>query len=127
MADPKDLQVIIHTSGEGWVKQVAEAYRMRKPIILEDDAHVGVDPRKDTLLQMGVKADLSRREWSGVLISLGLAGVGLWLVVMAVLDPEPFSKVAVAIVAGAVLLACTQSPGSRIIEIQMRTMAEALA
>ena len=29
-------------------------------------------------------------------------------------------------VAGAVLLACTQSPGSRIIEIQMRTMNEAL-
>jgi len=29
-------------------------------------------------------------------------------------------------VAGAVLLACTQSPGSRIIEIQMRTMSEAL-
>jgi 3-oxoacyl-[acyl-carrier protein] reductase len=30
-------------------------------------------------------------------------------------------------VAGAVLLACTQSPGARIIEIQMRTMAENLA
>lgn len=30
-------------------------------------------------------------------------------------------------VAGAVLLACTQSPGSRIIEIQMRTMDEPLA
>ena len=30
-------------------------------------------------------------------------------------------------VASAVLLACTQSPGSRIIEIQMRTMAEGLA
>jgi short-subunit dehydrogenase len=30
-------------------------------------------------------------------------------------------------VAGAVLLACTQSPGARIIEIQMRTMKEALA
>jgi NADP-dependent 3-hydroxy acid dehydrogenase YdfG len=30
-------------------------------------------------------------------------------------------------VAAAVLLACTQSPGSRIIEIQMRTMAEPLA
>jgi 3-oxoacyl-[acyl-carrier protein] reductase len=29
-------------------------------------------------------------------------------------------------VAAAVLLACMQSPGSRIIEIQMRTMAEAL-
>jgi 3-oxoacyl-[acyl-carrier protein] reductase len=30
-------------------------------------------------------------------------------------------------VAGAVVLACTQSPGARIIEIQMRTMAESLA
>ena len=30
-------------------------------------------------------------------------------------------------VTGAVLLACKQSPGSRIIEIQMRTMAESLA
>lgn len=30
-------------------------------------------------------------------------------------------------VAGAVLLACTQSAGSRVIEIQMRTMAESLA
>jgi 3-oxoacyl-[acyl-carrier protein] reductase len=29
-------------------------------------------------------------------------------------------------VAGAVLLACTQSSGSRIIEIQMRTMKESL-
>jgi NADP-dependent 3-hydroxy acid dehydrogenase YdfG len=37
----------------------------------------------------------------------------------AMLEPED--------VANAVLLACTQSPGSRIIEIQMRTMAEPLA
>jgi len=37
----------------------------------------------------------------------------------AMLDPED--------VAGAVLLACSQAPGSRIIEIQMRTMAEPLA
>ena len=35
------------------------------------------------------------------------------------LDPED--------VAGVVLLACTQSAKSRIIEVQMRTMAEALA
>lgn len=34
------------------------------------------------------------------------------------LDPED--------VAGVVLMACTQSPGSRIIEVQMRTMVEAL-
>ena len=37
----------------------------------------------------------------------------------AMLDPED--------VAGVVLMACTQSPRSRIIEVQMRTMAESLA
>ncbi|MBK9990974.1 MAG: SDR family oxidoreductase [Verrucomicrobia bacterium] len=37
----------------------------------------------------------------------------------AMLDPED--------VAGVVLMACTQSPQSRIIEVQMRTMAESLA
>jgi NAD(P)-dependent dehydrogenase (short-subunit alcohol dehydrogenase family) len=37
----------------------------------------------------------------------------------AMLEPED--------VAGVVLMACTQSPGSRIIEVQMRTMDEALA
>ncbi len=65
---------------------------------------------------------------------LALAGEGARLVVTArrqerldelvarawgMLEPED--------VAGAVLLACTQSPGSRISEIQMRTMAEPLA
>ena len=42
----------------------------------------------------------------------GVAGSGM-------LDPED--------VAGVVLMACTQSPQSRIIEVQMRTMAEPLA
>jgi 3-oxoacyl-[acyl-carrier protein] reductase len=37
----------------------------------------------------------------------------------AMLDPED--------VAGVILMACTQSPKSRIIEVQMRTMAESLA
>jgi 3-oxoacyl-[acyl-carrier protein] reductase len=30
-------------------------------------------------------------------------------------------------VASVVLMACTQSPGSRIIEVQMRTMGESIA
>ena len=37
----------------------------------------------------------------------------------SMLDPDD--------VAGAIVLACTQSPGSRIIEIQMRTMSESIA
>lgn len=95
---------LIKTSAVGWLKQAAEAYKARQPFLLEDDAHIGVDPREDTLMRMGLKAQLSARAWSAVMISVGIAGVGAWLIVMAVLDPEPYSKVAMAIVTGAILL-----------------------
>lgn len=50
--------------------------------------------------------------------ALGLGRTVEGVAASTMLEPED--------VAGAVLLACTQSPGSRIIEIQMRTMSEAL-
>lgn len=106
MLDPKALttEVLIRTSAANWLRDAASAYRAKIPFQLEDDAQLGIDPREDSLFQMGKKASLSPREWSGVMVSLGVAGVGAWLVVMAVLDPEPYTKVATAIVAGAVLL-----------------------
>jgi hypothetical protein len=84
--------------------ELARAYKAREPLVLEDDAEIGIDPRRDSILDMGRRSDLSARDWYGVLISLGVAAVGAWLLVMAVLDPEPYSKVAVAIATGAVLL-----------------------
>lgn len=50
--------------------------------------------------------------------ALGKGRTEAGVVASTMLEPED--------VAGAVLLACTQSPGSRIIEVQMRTMSEAL-
>src|SRR4051812_35720450 len=95
---------LIRTSKKGWMNELAIVYKARLPFVLEDDADVGIDPREDTLVRMGLKAGLTRREWSGLLITLGIAGIGAWLLVMAVLDPEPYSKVAAAIATGAVLL-----------------------
>jgi hypothetical protein len=102
--EPDEPRAIIHTSAEGWLKQVAEYYREKREFTLIDDANVGVDPRKDSVVTMGRKASLTRHEWTGVLVSVGIAGVGAWLVVMAVLDPEPYSKVMSAILAGAALV-----------------------
>lgn len=97
-------ELLIKTSFPQWLKQLAEAYKDRTHVVLQDDAQVGIDPRVDTLLKMGIKARLAKREWAGVLISLGIAGMGAWLIVMAVLDPEPYTKVAATIACGAVLL-----------------------
>ena len=97
-------EMMIKTSSAGWFSQLARAYKLRARVVLVDDANVGIHPDSDTLLDMGKRARLSPREWAGVLVSLGMSAVGAWVIVMAVLDPEPYSKVVSTIVAGAVLL-----------------------
>ena len=94
----------VRTSRKEWVVEVAQKYKEQHHFILVDDAHLGIDPRTDTLFRMGQKADLSRNEWLAVIISLGVAVGGAWLVYMAVVDPEPYSKVAFAIGAGVVMV-----------------------
>ena len=95
---------MIKTSSAGWFTQLARAYKLRARVVLVDDAKVGISPDSETLLDMGKRARLSAREWAGVLVSLGMSIVGAWVIVMAVLDPEPYSKVVSTIVAGAMLL-----------------------
>jgi hypothetical protein len=96
--------LVIRTSVAGWMSELAKAYRSKTPLELVDDALVGIDPRSQTILDMGRKGRLTAQEWTGVLVTLGVASVGAWLLVMAVLDPEPYSKVAAAIATGAILL-----------------------
>jgi hypothetical protein len=99
----QDKQVI-KTSTVGWLESLAKAYKERQAVILQDDAQIGIDPKSDTLLRMVLKAKLSPREIAGVVISLGVSVLGAWLVVMAVLDPEPYSKVAAVIATGAAMV-----------------------
>jgi hypothetical protein len=86
------------------MSELANAYKDKVSLYLIDDASVGIDPRSQTILDMGLKGGLSAQEWTGVIVSLGVASAGAWLLVMAVLDPEPYSKVGLAILTGAVLL-----------------------
>ena len=104
MDQAQGVTTIIRTSAPGWMSELARAYKSRSPVELVDDAGIGIDPGSQTILDMGRRSGLSAREWAGVLVSLGVATVGAWLLVMAVLDPEPYSKVAAAIATGAVLL-----------------------
>ena len=66
-------------------------------------------------------------EASGMLIGTAVRPAQLSEVAYASTLAREFNMLEPEDVAGAVLLACKQSAGSRIIEIQMRTMAEPLA
>jgi hypothetical protein len=99
-----DKEIIIQTSESGWLKQVAKAYRDRHSVVIVDDADIGIDPQNQSLLAMGRQAGLGRQEWASVLISLGMSGAGLWMVITAILDPEPTSKLGLLILGGSVLI-----------------------
>lgn len=94
----------VRTSEPGWLQALAQAYRDELPVLVVDDAGVGIDPLNQSLLTMGKQAGFSRREWGGVLVSLGMSGFGLWMVVAAILSPEPTSKLGLLVAGGSVLL-----------------------
>ena len=105
MADQDEILPtrVIRTTSPDWLSQLAAVYKAKQPITLIDDAQIGINPEEHTLLEMGKKSKLTVQEWVGVVIALGVSALGAWLVVMAVIDPEPWSKVGFAIGAGVVM------------------------
>ena len=108
---------IIRTSEKGWLTRLARAYRGRTPVELIDDAKVGIDPQSQTLMTMGLSARLSPTDWVAVGVSLGLSVAGVAFVVLAVLDPEPTSKLGLLVGGGAL---CALTGGVSAVGILIR-------
>ncbi len=112
-----DDEITVRTSESGWLARLADAYRERRPITLIDDARVGIDPNNESLLEMGRRARLTPRDWGGVMVSLGMTGIGLWMVFAAILDPEPTSKLGLLVGGGT---ACILGGGFSAVRILTR-------
>ena len=95
-------ETTIRTSEQGWFQHLVEAYRDRTSILLVDDAHVGIDPSQQSLMAMGLKAGLTRTEWTAVGVALGMSAAGIMMLIMAFFDPEPTSKLGLLVGGGAV-------------------------
>jgi hypothetical protein len=116
-AQPEDPDSTIRTSQPGWFERLARAYRDRKPVLLVDDAQVGVDPRSQSLVAMGIRAGLSAADWTAVGVAVGVSAAGMVMVVLAFLDPEPTSKLGLLVGGGAV---CVLSGGLTAVAILTR-------
>ena len=114
MADAATPELIIRTSESAWFATLASAYKMRQRFTLIDDAEVGIDPHVQSLLDMGQLARLSVRDWAGVLVSLGMATTGVALIVAAIVDPEPTSKLGLLVGGG---ISCVLGGGLSAIRI----------
>jgi len=105
-SDPQPPQLTpttLRTSQQDWLAQLTRAYRNRTHVELIDDAGIGIDPATQSLLQMGVTGKLSRKEWTAVAISSGMTVFGAAMVILAIVDPDPTSKLGLLIGSGAIL------------------------
>lgn len=96
-------ELIIRTSEKGWYATLARAYKDKTPALVIDDANVGFDPTSDSLLDIARKGALGAREIAGACIALGISVVGVGLLVAAILDPEPTSKLGLLVTGGIIL------------------------
>ncbi len=114
---PPDPDGTIRTSQQGWFERLVKAYRERTPILLIDDAEVGIDPQSQSLVAMGIKAGLSPADWAAVGVALGVSAAGVLMVVLAFVDPEPTSKLGLLVGGGAV---CVLTGGMTAVGILIR-------
>ncbi len=114
---PQEDERTIRTSEKGWFANLARAYRARTPVLLVDDARVGIDPQSQSLVTMGLRARLSVADWVAVGVSVGMSAAGITMVVLAFLDPEPTSKLGLLVGGGA---ACVLTGGLTAVGILTR-------
>jgi hypothetical protein len=113
----EEQPAIVKTSEPRWLDTLARNYKARTPVVLIDDAGIGLDPGSQTLLLMARQAGLSQREVAGACVAAGMSAVGITMIVLAFLDPEPTSKLGLLIAGGTV---CTLYGGFTALQIFTR-------
>jgi hypothetical protein len=100
----------INTSDKDWLEKALTCYRDKHPFILTDDSQIGIT-EKDLisavkLIQKAKKSgSMTVKQLATVLTSIGLSSVGIWLILIAVADPEPTSKLGILLAGGVALIA----------------------
>jgi len=95
---------VIRSSDAAWFSQILVAYDKRTPFKFEDDAGLGIDLEKQSLAQIGLRGKLSTQDWLAAFSSIGVSAFGAYMVIAAIIDPEPTSKLGLLIGGGTALV-----------------------
>ncbi len=110
------VEKVVRTSEEDWLERALELYTDKAAFVFVDDAGIGIT-QKDlqsavSLIRAAkVKGDFSLKSIMAVLFGLGLSGAGIWMIIAAIADPEPTSKLGL-LIAGGVLITLTGGLGT---------------
>ena len=110
------MNLIVKTSQTEWLKVAIDNYSKKQTFTLVDDAKIGLT-EKDLVSAVSLirtakkKAGLSFKTIAQALTSIGITGAGVYIVIIAIADPEPTSKLGL-LITGCLLLAVTGSLGA---------------
>jgi hypothetical protein len=110
------MKDIVKTSAKDWLGKAIKLYTARKKFTLNDDAGVGINEvdlkSAVTLIRAAKhKGAATWQQIAAVFAGIGITGIGVWMVAVAIIDPVPTSKLGL-LVAGGILLALTGAVGT---------------
>ena len=105
------MREIIRTSDKKWLEKALDCYKTKVAFEFLDDVPIGVghDDLVSAVALIAAAKNSGAITWQqivGMLTGLGMSGIGVWMIAVAVADPEPTSKLAI-LLAGGVVLALT--------------------
>jgi hypothetical protein len=94
----------IKTSDKDWLEIAIKKYSEKEPFSLIDDANIGLtekDLKSAVNLIRGAKSKgFPWKQIVSVLASIGISGAGIYIIGLAIADPEPTSKLGLLVVGG---------------------------
>lgn len=95
------------TTDPEWLEKALRCYRDAVGFTLEDDAEFGlreVDLRSGvSLVKAASRKRITVKQIAQILTGMGLGAAGIWMVIAAIIDPEPTSKLGLLIAGGVIL------------------------
>ena len=110
------MENIVRTTDVDWLERAIKLYTDKLTFTFIDDAKLGIseaDLKSAVALIRAAKSKgmVAWQQIVGVLAGIGITGVGVWIIMAAIADPEPTTKLGL-LVAGGIVLALTGSLGT---------------
>ncbi len=110
------MKPIIKTSQQNWLEHSLQQYSNKTEFEFIDDANIGLTPKDlasaiSLIKASKTKAKLSVKSIMAALVGLGLSASGVWIIILAIADPEPTTKLGL-LIGGGFLLAFTGGYGT---------------
>lgn len=98
----------INTSSVNWLEDALKEYSSKNEFTLIDDKKIKIRERDlksavNLIKASKAKGGKSTKQITKALVSLGLSSAGIYVIILAIADPEPTTKLSLLLVGGIIL------------------------